>query len=171
MDTRIVGILVVVSLTLSASALGVAFLPGPQGPEGPMGPQGTQGEQGLPGVQGPQGLEGSIGPAGQDGQDAPLQGASVWGYGEVICQSSSSSVVFVVNYANIGDETAFNIIVQYTVFYVPDYGGQEFSSGTLNLGQLEPMISNDVQLFPSGLGIVWCDEIQWASLDVTFEWS
>ncbi len=115
MKTRIVGILRVVSLALSATALGVAtvgvvLVPGPQGPEGPMGPQGQQGEQGLPGVQGP------------EGEDSTLRGAMIIGYAQFYCSRQQSDFdsepILSVHYTNIGDGAAFDVRVRYTFWYV-----------------------------------------------------
>lgn len=52
MKPRVILALLVASLIVSTSALGVASLPGPEGPEGPrgpMGPEGPAGEEGPPG--------------------------------------------------------------------------------------------------------------------------
>ncbi len=159
----------IAALGTGIAALVVSFgIPGPVGPEGPMGPQGTQGEQGGPGVQGPQGLEGSIGPAGQDGQDAPISEAFVWGHGAVSCTSSFSYPIGRIKFANVGDETAFNIVIHFE-FYASDGVGVGFVGGTLSGGNLGPMLESMTEVT---LSLYLCGDLEWWSdLDVTFEWS
>ncbi len=182
MEARVVGILMVVSLVLSATALGVAtvgvvLVPGPQGPTG------TQGEQGLQGPTGPQGLQGEQGLPGEDGQDAPTYAVVVWGHSSVYCDGTGNAHIR-LRYVNLGDEALFgHMWANYTVSGVA-MDGRLFSGG-FSLGffydprgsGLEPMTPRDItsllvaRIGDDPTGYTWdCDQIRWVSTDVSFEW-
>ncbi len=160
MEARVVGILIVVSLVLSATALGVAtvgvvLVPPPQGLTGP------QGEQGLPGIQGPQGEQGTQGPA------APVQGSFVVGRARITGCGVNIAYVEMVLW-NIGDEEATEVVWVATIIGQRPQGDivAEQSPG-FYLPSLGSMSSHS-RFWESDFP---CHEVEWVIVDVTFEWS
>ena len=65
--TRILGLILILSLSVGMACRGVEGPPGPPGPAGPQGAQSPPGPTGPEGAQGPPGPQGAEGPAGAAG--------------------------------------------------------------------------------------------------------
>ncbi len=65
--TRILGLILILSLSVGMACRGVEGPPGPAGPQGPQGTAGVAGPQGAPGPPGSAGPQGAQGPAGAAG--------------------------------------------------------------------------------------------------------
>lgn len=112
--------LVIAIVALVVGPIVAAIVPGPQGAVGTVGPRGADGADGANGATGPAGPQGLTGPQGPIGPQGPagtaFAGAFVYGYATVIdCGTFPEIITFSIDYINLGDLAASNVIAQYAV--------------------------------------------------------
>jgi len=144
---------------LSVSALVIAIVALLVGPvtaiivPGPTGISGAQGPAGPAGPRGPQGLAGS-------GFDSGF----VWGYALISsCTNSPAVTTFEIDYINLGNVTALNVVAQYTV--LTHNNPTTSFSGTVSIGNVPRLTSGATpQSVSIGCGF------NGSSVDVYFTW-
>ncbi len=112
------------------------------------GPIGPQGERGLPGIQGPIGQS----------------SAFIWGYGKIDCWTF---IAVRVNFVNIGDTAALNIIIHYQLKAISN-GIRVTRDGLINYPRLGPLEAGEE--FQTVAPMLECGGISYSSVRVTFEW-
>ncbi len=156
------GIVSEIAIALATAALVLAavswVIPGPQGMMGPQGPTGNQGPIGLPGTPGTNGANGS------NASSPPF----VWGQASITrCDNANSTVYFVIRYANFGNATAMNVIVEFTIYaFTSTFSYPAVMQGSIGIGDVPATTARSI----SELGSLHCGD-QGTSVDVSFSWS
>jgi hypothetical protein len=156
------GALVVAIAALVVGPMTAALVPGPtgaSGPTGPTGPQGPSGTDGATGAQGQQGPQGPLGPQGPAG--TAFAGAFIWGHGTVVdCTTFPDTITFAIDYINLGDLTATDVVAHYTVHRFSDPTTDY--SGTTSIGSVPGRTAGFVdQTVPIGCGYDGQDAEVW----------